>query len=70
MLKTILLFILCVCIYTVGEEKGKKDTTKLIKQYWEESNNVDEFWAKFTLLQKNNVGDQICNKYQQKIYKE
>lgn len=56
-MKAILLFILCVCIYTVGEENGKKDTTKLIKQYWEESNNVNEFWAKFTILWKNNVGD-------------
>lgn len=56
-MKAILLFILCVCIYTLGEEKGKKDTTKLIKQYWEESNNVNEFWAKFTILWENNVGD-------------
>mgnify|MGYP003448384002 CR=1 FL=1 len=51
------LLILCVCIYTRGEEKGKKDTTKIIKQYWEESKNVNEFWAKFTILWKNNVGD-------------
>lgn len=58
MLKTILLFILCVCIYTIGEENGKKETTKLIKQYWEESKDVDEFWAKFTILWENNVGSE------------
>lgn len=57
-MKAILLFVLCVCIYTVGEENGKKYTTKLIKQYWEESNNVNEFWAKFTMLWKNNVGSE------------
>lgn len=56
-MKAILLFILCVCIYTIGEENGKKETTKLIKQYWEESNNVNEFWEKFTELWKNNVGE-------------
>ena len=57
MLDLILIFILCVCLYTVGEEKGKKDTTKLVKQYWEESRTVNEFWEKFTMLWKNNVGD-------------
>ena len=56
MLDVILLFILCVCIYTVGEENGKKDTTKLIKQYWEESNSINEFWEKFTILWGKNVG--------------
>lgn len=50
MIKIILIFILCVAVYTVAEEKGKKDTMMLIKQYWEESKNVDEFWAKFTML--------------------
>ena len=56
-MKAILLFILCVCIYTIGADNGKKETTKLIKQYWEESNNVNEFWEKFTMLWENNVGD-------------
>lgn len=57
-MELILLFILCVCIYTIGEENGKKETTKLIKQYWEESKNVDEFRAKFTILWENNVGSE------------
>lgn len=57
-MELILIFILCVCIYTVGEENGKKNTTKLIKQYWEESNNANEFWEKFTELWKNNVGSE------------
>ena len=57
-MELILIFILCVCIYTIGEDNGKKNTTKLIKQYWEESNNVDEFWEKFTMLWESNVGDE------------
>ena len=57
-MKAILLFILCVCIYTIGADNGKKDTTQLIKQYWEESKNVDELWEKFTILWENNVGDE------------
>lgn len=50
MIKIILIFILCVAVYTVAKEKGKKDAMVLIKQYWEESENVGEFWAKFTML--------------------
>ena len=42
-MELILIFILCVCLYTVGEEKGKKDTTKLIKQYWEELDIDEEY---------------------------
>ena len=57
-MELILIFILCVCIYTIGEDNGKKNTTKLIKQYWEESKDIDEFWAKFTILWENNVGSE------------
>lgn len=56
-MKLILIILLIIFSYTLGEDNGKKDTTKLIKQYWEESNNVNEFWAKFTILWENNVGD-------------
>ena len=57
MIKVILIILLIIFSYALGEDNGKKDTTKLIKQYWEESNNVNEFWAKFTILWENNVGD-------------
>ena len=57
-MELILIFILCVCIYTIGEDNGKKNTTKLIKQYWEESKDIDEFWAKFTILWENTVGSE------------
>ena len=53
----VILIILLIISYTLGADNGKKDTTKLIKQYWEESNSVNEFWAKFTILWKNNVGE-------------
>ena len=56
-MKLILLFILCVCIYTVGEEHGKKEITKLVKQYWTESKDINEFWRKFTMLWNEYVGE-------------
>lgn len=56
-MKVILLFILCVCVYVVGEENGKKEITKLVKQYWTESNNINEFWRKFTYLWNEYVGE-------------
>lgn len=49
-MKIILIFILCVCVYTLGEESGKKEITNLIKQYWETSKDVNEFWRKYTIL--------------------
>lgn len=58
MLKVILIILLIIFSYTLGADNGKKDTTKLIKQYWEESKDVDEFWAKFTMLWENNVGSE------------
>ena len=58
MLEVILIILLIIFSYTLGEDNGKKETTKLIKQYWEESKNVDEFWAKFTILWENNVGSE------------
>ena len=57
-MKLILIILLIIFSYTLGADNGKKETTKLIKQYWEESNNVTEFWERFTMLWKNNVGDE------------
>lgn len=57
--KVILIIILCICVYAIGEENGKKDITKLVKQYWEESKNVNEFWAKFTMLWNEHVRDDV-----------
>lgn len=56
-MKVILIILLIIFSYALGEDNGKKDTTKLIKQYWEESNDVNEFWAKFTILWEKNVGE-------------
>ena len=39
-MKIILLFILLVLMYVAGEENGKKDTTKLIKQYLTKKKNI------------------------------
>lgn len=58
MTKVILIILLIIFSYTLGEDNGKKETTKLIKQYWEESKDIDEFWAKFTILWENNVGSE------------
>ena len=54
-MKLILIILLIIFSYTLRADNGKKNTTKLIKQYWEESKDVNEFWAKFTILWKNNV---------------
>ena len=56
-MKILLLFILMVLMYTVGEEKGKKENTKLVKQYIEQSKDWNEFLEKFSMMWKNNVGD-------------
>lgn len=58
MIKLLLIFILCVCVYTLGEESGKKEITKLIKQYWEESSNVNDFWRRYTILWNEYVGEE------------
>lgn len=56
-MKAILLIILCVCFYVVGEEKGKEENTRLIKQYIEQSKDWNEFLEKFSIMWKNNIGD-------------
>ena len=61
MLEIILFFILCVFIYIVGKENGKKETTKLIKKYWNDSKDINEFWRKFTMLWNEYVGEEKEN---------
>ena len=56
-MKIFLILILCICSYIIGKEHGNKETTKLIKQYWEELENINDFWYKFSILWKNNIGD-------------
>ena len=56
-MKLVLLFILCLCFYTVGRLKGETETTKLIKQYIEQSKDWNEFLKKYSILYKDNVGD-------------
>lgn len=58
MIKLFLIFILCVCVYTLGKENGKKEITKLIKQYWEEAINVNDFWRRYTRLWNEYVGEE------------
>ena len=53
--KIIIVFILCICSYIIGKENGNEETTRLIKQYWEESKDIDDFWFKFSILWKNNI---------------
>ena len=48
--KIIIVFILCICSYIIGKENGNEETTRLIKQYWEESKDIDDFWFKFSIL--------------------
>lgn len=54
-IKVIIMFILCICSYIIGKENGNEETTRLIKQYWEESKDIDDFWFKFSILWKNNI---------------
>ena len=53
----IAVIILCWCFYIIGKENGKEETTKLIKQYWEESVDINDFFYKFSILWKRNVGE-------------
>ena len=52
-----LVIILCWCFYIIGKEKGNEETTKLVKQYWEEATDINDFFFKFTILWHKNVGD-------------
>lgn len=56
-MEEILLFILFICFYVVGKEKGKEENTKLIKQYIEQSKDWNEFLEKFSVMWRENIGD-------------
>lgn len=56
-MEIILISILCLIFYIMGKDKGKEQTTKLIKKYWEESKNINDFLYKFTIMWNKNVGD-------------
>ncbi|MGN1327658.1 MAG: hypothetical protein ACI4VQ_06275 [Clostridia bacterium] len=56
-MKIILIIILCWAFYIIGEENGKEKTTRLIKQYLEESENINDFLYRFTIMWNRNVGD-------------
>lgn len=53
----ILTIILCWCFYIIGKENGNEETTRLIKQFWEEAEDINDFLAKFSIMWKRNVGD-------------
>lgn len=57
MFRIILIILLIGFSYTLGADNSKKETLKLIKQYWEDSSNVDEFWSKFTTIWNRYVGE-------------
>ena len=56
-MKIILIIILCFLFYIIGKEDGKEEATKLVKRYWEESKDINEFLFKFTVMWNKNVGD-------------
>ena len=56
-MKVILIILLVGFSYTLGADNSKKQTLKLIKQYWEMSKDVNEFWAKLTILWRNSIGE-------------
>lgn len=56
-MKIILIIILCFLFYIIGREDGKEEATKLVKRYWEESKDINEFLFKFTVMWNKNVGD-------------
>lgn len=56
-MKIILIIILCFLFYIIGEENGKEKATKLVKQYLEESENINDFLYKFTIMWNKNVGE-------------
>lgn len=53
----IAVIILCWCFYIIGKEDGNEETTKLIRKYWEEATDINDFFFKFTILWNKNVGD-------------
>lgn len=57
-MKIILLIILCIFIYAVGNDSGERETVKRIKKYIKESKDWNEFMEKFSIdLNKYNIGE-------------
>ena len=56
-MKIILVIILCWCSYIIGKENGNEETTRLVKQYWEEATDINDFLFKFTIMWNKNVGE-------------
>ena len=54
-MKIIAVIILCWCFYVIGREDGNEETTRLVKQYWEEAKDVNDFFFKFTTLWFKNI---------------
>lgn len=47
---------LCGFFYALGEDNGNKNMLKKIKNNWEMSLDINEFWYKFTDLWRMYVG--------------
>ena len=53
----IAVIILCWCFYVIGKENGNEETTRLVKQYWEEATDINDFLFKCTIMWNKNVGE-------------
>lgn len=56
-MKIILLIILGILFYAVGEITGEEKSLKLIKQCLEQSKDWNEFLENFSIIYKNVIGD-------------
>ena len=57
-MKIILLIILCIFIYAVGNDAGERETIKRIKKYIKESKDWNEIMEKFSVdWNKYNIGE-------------
>ena len=57
MIKVILLAVFFITAYELGKMAGMKLILELIKQYLEDSKDIDDFLYKFSLLWKNEMED-------------
>ena len=57
MLQVILLAVFFITAYELGKMAGMKLILELIKQYLEDSKDIDDFLYKFSLLWKNEMED-------------
>ena len=57
-MKTILLIILCILVYSVGKYAGEKETLENIKAHMKYSKSWNEFKEKFSVyLNEYNIGE-------------